>query len=102
MIVGVPDWRTARRGLPALRRCRLGLMKTHVADADQLFNVDNNDFGIDLGVGAMGFMTDHVGFRGDVRYFRDLQNTVTATATSRWRPATSISGAAPSGLAFRW
>jgi hypothetical protein len=28
----------------------------------QLFSVDSNDWGMDLGVGAMGFMTDHVGF----------------------------------------
>ena len=42
-------------------------------------------WGLDLGVGAMGFMTDHVGFRGDVRYFRDLQNTG-ATRTRASRP----------------
>jgi opacity protein-like surface antigen len=50
-------------------------MKTRVEDATQLFNVDNNSFGYDLGAGVMGFMTDHIGLRGDVRYFRDFRNT---------------------------
>jgi hypothetical protein len=34
------------------------------------FDVDNNDFGINVGAGVFGFMTDNVGFRGDLRYFR--------------------------------
>ncbi len=37
-----------------------------------LFEVSNNEFGVNLGVGAMGFASDHVGFRGDVRYYRAL------------------------------
>ena len=53
------------------------------------------------GAGAMGFMTEHVGFRGDVRYFRDLQNTEQnggfTLATGKfdfWRGTV--------GLTFRW
>ena len=38
----------------------------------QLFEVNNNQFGVNVGVGAFGFATDHVGFRGDLRYFRAL------------------------------
>ena len=67
----------------------LGLMKTHVADADQLFSVDSNDWGMD------------VGFRGDLRYFRDLQDTEQSNgftlATGNfdfWRGTV--------GLTFRW
>lgn len=47
-----------------------GLMQTRVEDAEALFEIDNNDFGINLGGGVMGFATDNVGFRGDIRYFR--------------------------------
>jgi opacity protein-like surface antigen len=39
---------------------------------DELFDVDsatNNEFGMDLGGGAMGFVNDSWGFRGDVRWF---------------------------------
>jgi hypothetical protein len=88
-------------------RCRanvaggLGLMKTHVTTADELFTVDSNHWGMNVGAGAMGFMTDHVGFRGDLRYFRDLQDTVQngdfTLATGKfdfWRGT--------AGLTFRW
>lgn len=47
-----------------------GLLQSRVEDADELFEIDNNDFGINVGGGVMGFMTDNVGFRGDIRYFR--------------------------------
>jgi opacity protein-like surface antigen len=50
----------------------LGVIQQTIEDADALFEVDNSEFGFNLGAGAMGFATDHVGFRGDVRYFRSL------------------------------
>lgn len=52
----------------------LGLIKSRVDDADQFFDVDNNDFGFNVGAGVTGFMTDNVGIRGDVRYFRSLRD----------------------------
>jgi hypothetical protein len=53
-----------------------GLLQTNVQDSEQLFEVNNSDFGINVGVGAMGFVSDHVGIRGDVRYFRSLSDPV--------------------------
>jgi opacity protein-like surface antigen len=50
----------------------VGVIQSSIEDADALFEVDNSEFGFNLGAGAMGFATDHVGFRGDVRYFRSL------------------------------
>ena len=55
--------------------------------------------------GVMGFVSDHVGLRGDVRYFRDFQNTsstdhnvdlsnLTVGSFDFWRGTV--------GLAFRW
>jgi len=37
-----------------------------------LFKVSSagNDWGWNLGLGAMGFFNDHVGVRGDLRYLR--------------------------------
>ena len=32
--------------------------------------LNSNDFGFDIGGGVMGFFADHVGLRGDLRYFR--------------------------------
>src|SRR5262245_741081 len=51
-----------------------GLLKTPLADPGNLFDVDSNDFGINAGGGVLIFLGDHFGLRGDIRYFRDLQN----------------------------
>lgn len=51
-----------------------GLMKTRVESSDRFFDVDSNDFGVNLGGGVIAYLSDHVGLRGDVRYFRDLSD----------------------------
>ncbi len=43
--------------------------------AATFFNdLDTNDFGFNVGAGLHGFFTDSVGIRGDIRYFRSLQD----------------------------
>ena len=74
VILGVPVGGQAGPGIRPYVAGGLGMLKTHVANGDQLFNITNNDFGFDLGAGVIGFATDHVGFRGDVRYYRSLQD----------------------------
>jgi len=49
-----------------------GLLKSRATDIDEFFDVTRNDFGVSGGVGAMGFFSDNLGVRGDVRYFRNL------------------------------
>jgi hypothetical protein len=49
-----------------------GLLKSRMEDIDQFFEVDNTDWGVTAGAGAMGFFTDNLGVRGDVRYFRNI------------------------------
>ena len=52
-----------------------GLIKTRVDSFDQFFeDVDQNSFGFDAGAGIMAFFSDNVGLRGDIRYFRALNN----------------------------
>ena len=51
----------------------VGLLKSKVDSASQFFDASRNDFGYDLGAG-LGFFGGNVGLRGDVRYFRSLQN----------------------------
>lgn len=79
----------------------IGLLQSQVAGADDLFTVDNSEFGINVGGGAMGFMTDHVGFRGDIRYYRALSDPdednefdVAFGDFDFWR--------ATGGVTFRW
>jgi opacity protein-like surface antigen len=51
----------------------VGILRSRIGGAaTDLFNLTSNDFGMNLGAGAMGFFSPHVGLRGDVRYFRSL------------------------------
>ena len=47
----------------------LGLIRTNVQGVDELFDRSENLFGLSLGGGAYGFVTDTFGFRGDVRWY---------------------------------
>jgi hypothetical protein len=78
-----------------------GLMRVNLSDNTELFDLSENNWGWDLGFGAMGFLTDHVGFRGDVRYYRDLEShdildfiNNDSTHFNYWRGT--------AGVAFRW
>jgi opacity protein-like surface antigen len=52
----------------------VGLIRSNVQDSAQFFDVaSKNDFGFDLGAGVMGFFSQNIGIRGDVRYFRSFQ-----------------------------
>jgi hypothetical protein len=51
-----------------------GVLKTRVEDADLLLDFDSNDFGVNVGGGLLLDLGEHVALRGDVRYFRDLQD----------------------------
>lgn len=70
VIVGVPVGGQTGPGVRPYLAGGAGLMRTRVEDAAELFEIDNNNFGINFGGGVMGFATDNVGFRGDIRYFR--------------------------------
>jgi opacity protein-like surface antigen len=53
----------------------LGLIKSHAeVSTAGLLETDNNHFGWDVGGGIMGFFGEHVGVRGDVRYFHAFQD----------------------------
>ena len=51
-----------------------GVIKARIGDADDLFSVDATDWGFNVGAGVFGFFTDNVGLRGDIRYFRSLED----------------------------
>ena len=53
----------------------LGLIKTHVdLTTSSLLSSDNNNFGWDIGGGVMVLFSQHVGARGDIRYFHSFQD----------------------------
>lgn len=71
-IVGVPIGGQSGPGIRPYFVGGAGLLKEKIDNANQLFDVDQNDWGFNLGGGVTGFFTDNVGIRGDVRYFRTL------------------------------
>jgi hypothetical protein len=71
-LIGVPVGGQRGGGFRPYVSVGAGLLQQQVADSEQLFEFSNNEFGINLGFGAMGFASDHIGFRGDLRYYRAL------------------------------
>jgi opacity protein-like surface antigen len=52
----------------------LGIIKSRIDGAEDLFEVDSTNWGFNVGAGAIFFFSDKIGLRGDVRYFRSLQD----------------------------
>ena len=53
----------------------LGLIKSHVEfSPDSILTTDNNNFGWDIGGGLFIFFSNHVGVRGDIRYFHSFDD----------------------------
>jgi opacity protein-like surface antigen len=73
-IIGIPVGGQTGGGVRPYFAAGLGMLSREVSSSDALFNVNNNEFGFNLGGGVMGFMTDHVGFRGDLRYTRSFED----------------------------
>jgi opacity protein-like surface antigen len=49
-----------------------GLFRITSEESQFFDRVSSNDFGVNFGGGIMAFFNEHVGIRGDVRYFRTL------------------------------
>jgi len=101
VLVGIPVGGTTGGGFRPYISGGGGLLQTNVQSDDDLFEVTNDEFGINVGAGAMGFMTDNVGFRGDLRYYRALTDPESDNEFDIdfgdfdfWR--------ATAGITFRW
>jgi len=97
VIAGVPVGGQFGPGFRPYFTGGIGMLQSEIQDEDDLFDVDSTDWGFNLGAGAMGFMTDNVGFRGDIRYiraFQDLEADFDVGDLDYWR--------ATAGLTFRW
>jgi opacity protein-like surface antigen len=77
VIVGAPIGGQHGIGLRPYVSGGVGLLKQNVPAASDLLSVSSNDFGMNFGFGAHVFASDHVGFRGDVRYLRSFQKDET-------------------------
>ena len=101
VILGIPVGGQTGGGFRPYVTAGAGVLQTNVATADSLFDINNDEFGVNIGFGAFGFATDHVGFRGDLRYFRavtdpeeDNEFDIDFGDFDFWRGTV--------GVAFRW
>jgi hypothetical protein len=75
VIIGIPAGGQRGPGVRPYATIGVGLLRSQINAGNGVNNtVSHNDAGVNLGVGVMGYFSDHVGIRGDVRYFRDLQD----------------------------
>jgi Outer membrane protein beta-barrel domain len=71
-ILGVPIGGTDGAGVRPFVTGGVGLRRTHIERG--LLDSSTNTFEYGFGAGMMGFFTDHVGLRGDVRYTRAFED----------------------------
>jgi len=75
-IIGVPIGGQRDAGFRPYLTAGLGMLQTEARTSNDLFSVDNSEFGFNIGAGAIGFVSDHVGIRGDLRYLRSFEDPV--------------------------
>jgi opacity protein-like surface antigen len=74
LIVGAPIGGQSGPGIRPYGVGGLGLIRSHIDGGDFFDDLSTNDLGFNLGFGVHGFFNDNFGIRGDVRYFRSLQD----------------------------
>lgn len=79
LIVGVPVGGTHGKGVRPYATVGAGLIRSQITGGvgNSIVEVADNEVGLNAGAGVMGFLSQHVGLRGDVRYFRNLSGNST-------------------------
>jgi len=73
LIVGIPIGSTDQAGhVRPYVTGGAGLFRISSQESEFFDGVTSNDFAVNFGGGIMAFFNEHVGIRGDVRYFRTL------------------------------
>ncbi len=82
VIAGVPVGGTHGAGIRPYVTAGAGLLRTQI-DGGTIAHVSssNNMFGWNAGAGLIGYFTDHVGLRGDMRYLRGFEDTNTGVTS---------------------
>jgi opacity protein-like surface antigen len=100
-VIGIPFGGQEGGGFRPYVTAGAGMLQTEARSTDDLFRVDNSEFGINVGGGTIIFFGDNVGLRTDLRYFRSLEDPdednefdVAVGNFDYWRGT--------AGLTFRW
>ena len=90
IVIGIPLGGSKGFGFRPYGTAGVGLMRQK---ADVFEDVSSNEFGINAGGGAFLFFGDHVGMRGDLRYFRagfDDLNVLNTDKVDFWRASIGV------------
>lgn len=102
VIVGVPVGGTHGAGIRPYLTAGLGLLRTQV-DGGTIAQVSSstNDLGWNAGGGVMGYFSDHVGIRGDLRYLRNIENNSSSITNINFDPGSFHFWRASVGVVIR-
>jgi opacity protein-like surface antigen len=73
VIVGIPVGGTTGGGVRPYVAGGAGLMRANISAEDLFDDLSTNELGFNVGGGVHVFFSDNIGLRGDVRYFRGLE-----------------------------
>ena len=79
LVVGIPIGGQTGGGVRPYVTGGAGLLRSNISASDFFNELTTSDFGLNLGGGVHGYFNDHVGLRGDLRYFRLLQDNDPST-----------------------
>ena len=79
-IVGIPVGGQHGGGIRPYATVGFGVLNQHLAALGVRPEISYHDPGVNVGGGVMGYFGDHVGLRGDVRYFRDVHSNTTSNS----------------------
>ena len=101
LVIGIPVGGQHGPGIRPYVLAGAGLLRRDL-DFNNVDSLSSNDFGYTLGGGVMGYFTDHVGLRGDVRYFRAFKVDDISLTGVNFEKGTFNFGRASLGLVFRF
>ena len=74
VVIGVPIGGGSGPGVRPYALGGVGLMRANIKFEDLFEDLSSNDLGVNFGGGVDVFFSDSIGIRGDLRYFRGIQN----------------------------
>lgn len=74
LVLGAPIGGQSGGGIRPYVAGGVGIIRSQITDPGDLFDVSSTDWGFNVGGGVTAFLGDNFGVRGDVRYFRGLQD----------------------------
>lgn len=101
LVIGIPIGGQTGGGVRPYVLAGAGLLRRDL-DFDTFDSISENDWGYTLGGGVMGYFTDHVGLRGDLRYFRNFKADIIEATDIDFERGTFNFGRASIGVLFRF